>query len=294
MISVSIVLLVLVCISVLLCIGEIYLTYTQGRKYADKSDVRLLTDILSQIHDRNMEENDLLKSNLNIHTGQNNHIFNERKNAILAYFSNLNTWMWDGLNLTVQDYNHVNFEEITKRITNIKDYYNQTNITFAVMQLTIDSEQLVKIGYEAMMDTLKLHHFVENTMKNYQKTLSWEKTLLNKITSKDYDFFKLSPDMKSFYERQARENEEEKRRSLEGYNDRHWELFKQAIADRNLFRDIAKEELSELENDVYSKNAEKDDELSGILKVGTSHAKDIRDLSARREYVYNKESENKF
>jgi hypothetical protein len=294
MISVSIVLLVLVCISVLLCIGEIYLTYTQGRKYADKSDVRLLTDILSQIHDRNMEENDLLKSNLNIHTGQNNHIFNERKNAILAYFSNLNTWMWDGLNLTVQDYNHVNFEEITKRITNIKDYYNQANISFAIMQLTIDSEQLVKIGYEAMMDTLKLHHFVENTMKNYQKTLSWEKTLLDKITSKDYDFFKLSPDMKSFYERQARENEEEKRRVLEGYNDRHWELFKQAIADRNLFRDVAKVELSELENDVYSKTAGKADELTGILKVSTSQAKDIRDLSARREYAYNRETENKF
>jgi hypothetical protein len=294
MISVSIVLLVLVCISVLLCIGEIYLTYTQGRKYADKSDVRLLTDMLSQIHDRNMEENDLLKSNLNIHTGQNNHIFNERKNAILAYFSNLNTWMWDGLNLTVQDYNHVNFEEITKRITNIKDYYNQANISFAIMQLTIDSEQLVKIGYEAMMDTLKLHHFVENTMKNYQKTLSWEKTLLDKITSKDYDFFKLSPDMKSFYERQARENEEEKRRVLEGYNDRHWELFKQAIADRNLFRDVAKVELSELENDVYSKTAGKADELTGILKVSTSQAKDIRDLSARREYAYNRETENKF
>ncbi|MCX6287358.1 MAG: hypothetical protein NTY96_09610 [Bacteroidetes bacterium] len=294
MISVNIVLFVLICISILLIIGESYLIYTQGRKNADKADVRLLTDILSQIHDRNMEENELLKSNLNIHTGQNNHIFNERKNAILAYFSSLNTWMWDGLNVSVQDYNHVNFEEITKRITNIKDYYNQTNISFAVMQLTIDSEQLVKIGYEAMMDTLKLHHFVENTMKNYQKTLSWEKTLLDKITSKDYDFFKLSPDMKSFYERQARENEEDKRRVLEGYNDRHWELFKQAIADRNLFRDVAKEELSDLENDVYSKSSEKTDELKSLLNGGTSQAKSIGDLSARREYVYSRETENKF
>jgi hypothetical protein len=275
-------------------LGQIYFIYSQSRKYADKSDVRLITDILSQIYEKNIEENELLKSNLNIHTGQNNHIFNERKNAILEYFSSLNTWMWDGLNLTVQDYNHVNFEEITKRITNIKDYYNKTNICFAVMQLTIDSEQLVKIGYEAMMDTLKLHHFVENTMKNYQKTLSWEKTLLDKITSKDYDFFKLSPDMKSFYERQARENEDEKRRVLDGYNDRHWELFKQAIADRNLFRDVAKEELSELEQFVYSRNEEKTAELTNILKSGTSRVKDIRDLSARREFVYNRETENKF
>ncbi|MCX6282722.1 MAG: hypothetical protein NTW31_00575 [Bacteroidetes bacterium] len=294
MISVNIVLFVLVCISILLILGAGYLIYTQGRKTADKSDIRMLTDILSQIHDRNMEENDLLKSNLNIHTGQNNHIFNERKNAILAYFSSLNTWMWDGLNISVQDYNHVNFEELTRRVTNIKEYYNQANISFAVMQLTIDSEQLVKLGYEAMMDTLKLHHFVENTMKNYKKTLSWEKTLLDKITSKDYDFFKLSPDMKSFYERQARENEEEKRKVLEGYNDRHWELFKQAIADRNLFRDVAKEELAELENEVYSKPGEKTEELTNILNGGISQAKNIKDLSARHEYAYTRTTENKF
>ncbi len=294
MISVNLVLFILVCFSILLIIGAGYLIFTQGRKNADKSDVRMLTDILSQIHDRNMEENDLLKSNLNIHTGQNNHVFNERKNAILAYFSSLNTWMWDGLNISVQDYNHVNFEELSKRVTNIKEYYNQANISFAVMQLTIDSEQLVKLGYEAMMDTLKLHHFVENTMKNYKKTLSWEKTLLDKITSKDYDFFKLSPDMKSFYERQARENEEEKRKVLEGYNDRHWELFKQAIADRNLFRDVAKEELAELENEVYNKHIEKTDDITNILSGGISKAKSIKDLSARHEYAYNRDTENKF
>ena len=293
MISVSIVLLILICISVLLILGNIFVGYTQGRKYADKADVSLITDILSKIHERNLEENNLLKSNLNIHTGQNNHVFNERKNAILSYFSALNTWMWDGLNVSVQDYNHVNFEEITKRITNIKDYYNKANICFAEMQLTIDSEQLIKTGYEAMMDTLKLHHFVENTMKSYQKTLSWEKTLLDKITSKDYDFFKLSPDMKSFYERQARENEEEKRRVLEGYNDRHWELFKQAIADRNLFRDVAKDELSELENEVYGKSPESLTEVTGLTSAASLLLKNTRDLTAKREHVYRGE-ENKF
>ncbi|MEI6884936.1 MAG: hypothetical protein WCO02_10640 [Bacteroidota bacterium] len=293
MISVSIVLLILICISVLLILGNIFVCYTQGRKYADKADVSLITDILSKIHERNLEENNLLKSNLNIHTGQNNHVFNERKNAILSYFSALNTWMWDGLNVSVQDYNHVNFEEITKRITNIKDYYNKANITFAEMQLTVGSEQLIKTGYEAMMDTLKLHHFVENTMKSYQKTLSWEKTLLDKITSKDYDFFKLSPDMKSFYERQARENEEEKRRVLEGYNDRHWELFKQAIADRNLFRDVAKDELSELETEVYGKSPESLTEVKGLTSAVSLQMKNPRDFTAKREHVYRGE-ENKF
>ena len=100
--------------------------------------------------------------------------------------------------------------------------------------------------------------------------------------------------MKSFYERQARENEEDKRRALEGYNDRHWELFKQAIADRNLFRDVAKDELSELENDVYSKSSEKNDELSHLLNGGLSQAKNIVDLTARREYAYRRDTENKF
>jgi hypothetical protein len=289
MVSISFVLIILVCICIVLITAELLFIYSQGRKTADKSDVSLLTGMLKQVHERNIEENELLKSNLNIHTGQNNHIYNERKKAILDFFSSLNTWMWDGLNISVQDYNHTNFEEITRRMTSIRDYYNQTNITFAVMQLTIDSEQLIKTGYEAMMDTLKLHHFVESTMKNYQKSLSWEKTLLDKITSKDYDFFKLSPDMKSIYERQARENEEEKRRSLEGYNDRHWELFKQAIADRNLFRDLAKDEITELEKDVYESKAEEPEGIRSIPGTGTLAGTSTGSIPGRREYQVKKE-----
>jgi len=290
MVSISFVLIILACISIGLITVELFIIYSQGRKAADKSDISLLSDMLKQVYERNLEENELLKSNLNIHTGQNNHIYNERKKAILDYFSSLNTWMWDGLNISVQDYNHANFEEITRRMTSIRDYYNQTNITFASMQLTIDSEQLVKTGYEAMMDTLKLHHFVENTMKNYQKTLSWEKTLLDKITSRDYDFFKLSPDMKSIYERQARENEEEKRRVLEGYNDRHWELFKQAIADRNLFRDLAKDEINELEKEVYEGKTEDPGVIKSILGAASSSGIKTSNNPVRREYQIKRES----
>jgi hypothetical protein len=290
MVSISFVLIILACICIGLVTVELFFIYSQGRKAADKSDISLISDMLKQVHERNLEENELLKSNLNIHTGQNNHIYNERKKAILDYFSSLNTWMWDGLNISVQDYNHANFEEITRRMTSIRDYYNQTNITFAAMQLTIDSEQLVKTGYEAMMDTLKLHHFVENTMKNYQKTLSWEKTLLDKITSRDYDFFKLSPDMKSIYERQARENEEEKRRVLEGYNDRHWELFKQAIADRNLFRDLAKDEINELEKEVYEGKTEDPGLIKSILGAASSSGIKTTSNPVRREYQIKRES----
>lgn len=280
----------LLCISIFFSLVTAYLIYRQSNRSAEKSDLNAIRGVLDDLDKRNQEENDLLKSNLNIQTSSQNHIYNERKNAVISYFTSLNTWMWDGLNISVQDFNHTNFEEITRRISNIKDYYNQANISFAIMQLTIDSEQLLKSGYEAMMDTLKLHHFVENTMKSYQKTLSWEKTLLDKITSKDYDFFKLSPDMKSFYERQAVENEEEKHRVLDGYNDRHWELFKQAIADRNLFRDMAKDELGNYERDVYGKSANTSSFLGNILESPSSGISSLRDLGTRRERSSYKES----
>jgi hypothetical protein len=261
-----------------------------GLRSARQEELLSIRQRLNSLEETNSEENDLLKSNLSIHTSQKNHIYNERKQAILSFFTSLNTWMWDGLNISVHDFNHTNFDEITQRVTNIKDFYNKTNISFAVMQLTVESEELVKSGYEAMMDTLKLHHFVESVMKTYQKTLSWEKTLLDKITSKDYDFFKLSPDMKSFYERQALENEEEKHKVLEGYNDRHWELFKQAIADRNLFRDMARDELASLEGDVYRKTDSEKGIFENILEPKIKTGENLRNRAFRKESGRVKES----
>ena len=194
-------------------------------------------------------ENDLLLANLNVISGKDYQRNADKRDAIIDFFSRFNEWIWDGLNISVHEYNHTNYQELTTLLVSMKEHYNRTNVAFGRLQLILRDEKLLNIGYEAVMESLKLHHYVENTIKSYLHTLSWEKTLLDKITSKDYDFFQLSPDMKSFYEKQARENDAEKKRILDGYDDRHWALFNPVIQKRNEFRDIAREDILDPKNE---------------------------------------------
>jgi hypothetical protein len=192
-----------------------------------------------------LEGNKQLTANLNLITNKDHMRFAENRNALIDFFTNLNEWIWDGLNIGVQDYNHTNYQELSGKIVRMKEYYNKANVSFGRLQLLFQDDKLLKAGYEAILESLKLHHFVETTLKNFQRTLSWEKSLLDKITSKDYDFFKMTPDLTALYEKQARETEITRKEILDGYNDKHWELFNPVIRKRNEFRDLAKKEISE-------------------------------------------------
>jgi len=244
--------LIIVALFTLVCfllILSLVFTWKKWNKIALGKDLLSVRDAMDQMHQLYREENELMITNIQLLTSKDHSIYLERKNAILDFFTHLNEWVWDGLNISVGDYNHTNYHEITSRLVALRDNYNQTNISFGRLQLLVNDDALIKTGYDSIMDTLRLHHFVENTLKSYQKTLSWEKTLLDKITSRDYDFFKLSPDMKTFYERQSSENEIEKRRILDGYNDRHWELFKPVVEKLNDFRGQTKEIMNEMRLD---------------------------------------------
>ncbi len=220
------------------------------KKLVTREEIETLAGSIGNLRKSFSEENELLVTNLQLLTSKKNIITNERRDTILDLFSSLNKWVWDGLNVTISDFNHANFHEISGKLASIRDYYNNTNISFGKMQLLVNDDTLIKNGYDAIMETLRLHHFVENTLKNFQKALSWEKTLLEKITSKDYDFFKLSPDIRTFYEKQAIESENDKKKILDGYNDRHWELFKPVVERLNAFRDSTKESINELKKEM--------------------------------------------
>lgn len=186
-----------------------------------------------------------LTANLNLITNKEHMRFAENRSALIDFFTHLNEWIWDGLNIGVQDYNHTNYSELSGKIIRLREYYNRANVSFGRLQLLIQDDKLLKVGYETILESLKLHHFVETTLKNFQRTLSWEKSLLDKITSKDYDFFKMTPDLTALYEKHARETETERKEILDGYNERHWELFGPVIKKRNEFRDLAKQEMAE-------------------------------------------------
>jgi len=235
MIPSDILVIILQLLIIFICLGIIFLI--RRKASPDKKDDTLNAALQS--------DHNILTANLNVITNKEHLRFTENRTALIDFFTHLNEWIWDGLNIAVQDYNHTNYPDLSTKLIHLREYYNSANVSFGRLQLLVQDDKILKVGYETILEALKLHHFVETTLKNFQRTLSWEKSLLDKITSKDYDFFKMTPDLTILYERQAKETEAERNEILDGYNERHWELFNPVIRKRNEFRDLAKQEMSE-------------------------------------------------
>ena len=222
----------------------IYYARQKGKNQADKEDLEQITDIVEEVKQKYTEENEFLKANLSILTSKKNILFTEEKEAIIQYFGQLNKWIWDGLNVQITEYNYGNFHELSERLIKMRDDHNKTNIAFSKLQLLVNDKDLVTIGHEANMKTLELHTFKESIINRLQRVLSWEKALVDQITSKDFDYSKLSHDMQSFYQKQAKDRDGEKKAIIDEYFEKQQDLFNPAISLRNQFKDLGKAYLS--------------------------------------------------
>lgn len=218
----------------------IFYAQQKGKNQADKQDLEKLTEIVEDVKQKYVQENELLKSSLNILTNKQNILFTEGKNAIIEFYSNLNKWLWHNLNISAHEYNHTNFTELSSRILTMRDHYNDTNISYGKIQILLNDDTLIAAGHEAVMETLYLHQFIEKTLKGLQTTFSSDKYLLDILFSKEIKFDSLSQDMKSFYQKQANENTSEKKKILDSFMDERSSLFSKAMSKRNVFRDLAK------------------------------------------------------
>jgi hypothetical protein len=222
----------------------IYYAQQKGKNQADKQDLKKLTEIVEDVKQKYVQENELLKSSLAILANKENILFTEGKNAIIEFYSNLNKWLWHNLNISAHEYNQTNFTELSSRILTMRDHYNDTNISYGKIQILLNDDALIQAGHEAVMETLYLHQFVENTLKGLQTNLSTDKNLLDTLYSKEIKFDTLSQDMKSFYQSRANENAKEKKQMLDTFMNERSGLFSKAMNKRNVFRDIAKNYLT--------------------------------------------------
>ncbi|QKG78992.1 hypothetical protein [Tenuifilum thalassicum] len=223
----------------------VYYARQKGKNQADKEDLKKITETVEDVKQKYTEENELLRANLNILASKKNLLFNEEKEAIINYFGQLNKWIWDGLNVQIVEYNHANFQELSDRLIKMRDDYNKTNIEFSKVQLLVKNEELIQIGHETNLKTLELHHFKESIIQRLQRVLSWEKIMVDQITSKDFDFSKLSVDVKNFYQNQAKEREADKKAIIDEYFAKNQDYFSPAIELRNKFKDLGKKYLNE-------------------------------------------------
>ena len=218
----------------------LYYAQQKGKNQADKEDLKKLTVIVEEVKKKNSEEIELLKANLSLLTDREKQIFVEEKEAIVIFFAQLNTWIWDSLNIYIYEYSHFNYQDISTRLIAMRDAYNKTNVAFSKVKLIVKDEDLIKAGHEAIMKTLALHHFKEGLLKRLLSTLSWEKILVDQIVNKQIDFRTMTSDLRDFYQRQAEEQEKDKKEITDEYFAKQNDIFNPAIGEVNNFKDKAK------------------------------------------------------
>ena len=109
----------------------LYYAKQKGKNQADKQDLQKLTEIVEEVKQKNSEELELLKTNLSLLSNRHLQIFSEEKDAIVKFFSQLNSWIWDSLNIQLSEFNHTNYSDLSKRIIKMRDAYNEVNVTLA-------------------------------------------------------------------------------------------------------------------------------------------------------------------
>jgi hypothetical protein len=218
----------------------------KGKNQADKEDLKKLTELVEEVKKKNNEEIELLKANLSLLTDREKQIFGEEKQAIVDFFGQLNTWIWDSLNIYIYEYIQANYQDISTRIIAMRDAYNQTNVAFSKVQLIATDINLIKAGHNAINKTLELHHFKEELLKRLSFTLSWEKNLVDQIVNEKVDFRTMTAELRGYYQQQAEKHEKDKKKITDEYYANHNAIFNSAIGEVNDFRDNAKEYLRQI------------------------------------------------
>ena len=210
---------------------------------ADKEDLKKLTTIVEEVKKKNNEEVELLKTNLDIISNREKEIFNEEKLAIIDFFTQLNRWIWGSMNVYLNDFNHTNYKNIDNDIDEIRNSYKETQIAYGKVKLLISDKDLIIKGHYLIKNTLELHHFVEEKLQRLKDTLSYERTLVDQITRKGFDFEKMSDEMKDFYKSSSKENKKERDEILNEFYVGHSENWDKVVNELQVFQDSANEYL---------------------------------------------------
>lgn len=210
----------------------------KGKNLATKEDISAITKLV--------EEQKAELSNLSFRKIQ---FFTEEKEALILFYTQINEWIWDNLNIQLFHYNKTNIEQLDKKIISMHEIHNKVNVSFGKIFLLIDNQDLVKEASELINNIFTFHTFVENICSTLKKNLMLEIELLEKISNKEN--LNKTYALDGFYKKLERVgNNEEK--LFEKYSSAECiDLFNQSLKLRDKFRDLAKEHLR---NIIYSSN----------------------------------------
>jgi hypothetical protein len=215
----------------------------RGKNWADKKDLKAITDIVEDVKQKYQADNERLRAELTILTNRKTKDFTDEKESVVLFYTVLNEWLWDKTNISITNYDRDNYQELSEKLISLNSTYNQVNVLFSKMQLLVDNKALTDKGHEVIMETLHLHQFVEGQCKNLVRNLTSEKALVATIFDKELKIQDAPKEIKEMMRDKAQGLEEEKKAIIDEHFAKKNEFFKKAINLRHDFKDLAKTHL---------------------------------------------------
>ncbi|MGN6531663.1 MAG: hypothetical protein ACTHK0_07915, partial [Ginsengibacter sp.] len=120
------------------------------------------------------EEMERVRHELEVLTNMQNVLFEESKNSIIEFLSNISNWYYN-LIPEIFEYNQTNYESIDQRIAAMSRDYQLTNNSFSKIQLVVDNNSLIEAANDAFLGFLEAHLYVEMSLKTLKRNLISEK-----------------------------------------------------------------------------------------------------------------------
>jgi hypothetical protein len=131
-------------------------------------------------------------------------------------------------------------EQIIEKRKIINQAYNDTQVAYNAFGLIVDDENLISVGNEAILETLKLKHFIETQLSSLHVNKTWEKHMRESFL----EYFKNpkagSPTMDSFYIKMEADTKEGIKKATDTYTNSYMGVFKPSRLKIEEFKSLAK------------------------------------------------------
>jgi len=208
----------------------------KGKNLADKNDIEKLTQIVEDVKSKFTNENEHLKAALSILVDKKNKSYTQEQQAIIAFYTEVNTWIWEKTKISIHEYGINDVDKLNQKIIEMNETHAKVNIYNGTMDLLISDTVLTQKGYDLIVEILKLHQFVEHKCTELKKALQGlnaYRPIVDKYNEK-------SELMKDYVYKNVKELEDSRSNIVKDFYPQRTEAFKLVLPKLHEFKNLAK------------------------------------------------------
>jgi len=212
----------------------------KGKNLADKGDIEKLTEIVEDVKSRFNKENEHLKASLSILVDKKNKSFTQEQQAIIAFYTEINTWVWEKTKISIHEYGFNDVDKLNQKLIEMEQTHDRVTIYNGTMDLLVNDKVLTQKGYELIIEVLKLHQFVEKKCKSLKTALQG----LNGYMPMVDKYGEMSSLMKEHVYKEVKKLEDNKAEVVKDFYAQRGDILKPVLTKLHEFKNLAKSYLT--------------------------------------------------